>query len=126
MISIRLYLSFIIEPSRQHGNDDLPARARLGLATNVMTRLRICSREGVPDFSFKGPLDQIPHGMKPWFQIPTRVNRNERIIFGHWSALGVVSQENVFGLDGGCVWGRELVALRLEDRSLFRVSCSTI
>ena len=80
-------------------NDDLPERTRWGLATNVMTRVRICSQDGVPDFSFKGPADQIPSGMRPWFQIPTRANRNETIIFGHWSALGVVSQ-------GECVWDR--------------------
>lgn len=104
-------------------NDDLSAHERLGLTTNVMTRIRVCSLEGVPDFSFKGPVDQIPQGMMPWFQIPMRANRNETIMFGHWSALGVVSQDNVLCLDGGCVWGRELVALRLEDRSLFRVSC---
>jgi hypothetical protein len=30
----------------------------------------------------------------------------------------------VFGIDGGCVWGRELIALRLEDHQLFRVTCS--
>ncbi|UCE64750.1 MAG: symmetrical bis(5'-nucleosyl)-tetraphosphatase [Nitrospirota bacterium] len=104
-------------------NDDLSAQDRCGLATNVMTRIRVCSPEGVPDFSFKGPVDQIPHGLKPWFQIPLRANQNETIIFGHWSALGVVSQDNVLCLDAGCVWGKELVALRLEDRRLFQVPC---
>lgn len=104
-------------------NDDLSVQERWGLATNVMTRIRVCSEEGVPDFSFKGPVDHIPHGMKPWFQIPLRANQNETIIFGHWSALGVVSQDNVLCLDGGCVWGKELVALRLEDRRLFQILC---
>jgi bis(5'-nucleosyl)-tetraphosphatase (symmetrical) len=105
-------------------NENLSAQERWGLATNVMTRIRVCTKEGVPDFSFKGPLDQIPQGLMPWFQIPRRANQNETIIFGHWSALGVVSQDNVLCLDGGCIWGKELVALRLEDRSLFRVSCA--
>ncbi len=106
-------------------NENLSAQERWGLATNVMTRIRVCSEGGVPDFSFKGPLDQIPQGLRPWFQIPKRANLNETIIFGHWSALGVVSQDNVLCLDGGCVWGKELVALRLEDRLLFRVSCGS-
>lgn len=105
-------------------SEDLSHQERWGLATNVMTRIRVCSEEGVLNFSFKGPLDQIPRGYMPWFHIPMRATRNETIIFGHWSALGVVSQDNVLGLDGGCVWGKELVALRLEDRRLFRVSCS--
>ena len=102
--------------------DDLSARDRLGWAANVMTRLRVCSLEGIPDFSFKGTIDQIPKGLMPWFHIPTRASRNETILFGHWSALGTVSQDNVHCLDGGCVWGRELVALCLEDRRLVRVS----
>ena len=104
-------------------NDTLTDRERWGLATNVMTRIRICSEEGVPDFSFKGPVNEIPQGMKPWFQITNRAHQTETIIFGHWSALGVVLQDEVLCLDGGCVWGKELVALRLEDRRLYRVSC---
>lgn len=104
--------------------EDLSDQERWGLTTNVMTRIRVCSEEGVPDFSFKGPVREIPQGLIPWFQISTRANKEETIIFGHWSALGVVSQNNVLCLDGGCVWGKELVALRLDDRRLFRVSCS--
>ena len=106
-------------------NDELSPPKRWGLATNVMTRIRVCSKEGIPDFSFKGPLNQIPQDLMPWFQNPLRANQDQTIIFGHWSALGVLSQDNVLCLDGGCVWGRELVALRLEDQRHFRVSCSS-
>ena len=103
--------------------DDLSETERLGLTTNVLTRIRICSPSGTPDFSFKGAPDQIPQGYTPWFQVPNRASHTDTILFGHWSALGVVVQDNLIGLDGGCVWGRELVAIRLEDRELFRVAC---
>ena len=85
--------------------------------------VRICSPSGVPEFSFTGPPDQAPKGLIPWFQVPTRATKEDTIVFGHWSALGVHIQKNVVALDGGCVWGRELVAIRLEDRQLFRVAC---
>ena len=98
---------------------------RLGFTTNILTRLRVCTHEGVPDFSFKGPPGEAPQGYYPWFQVPTRATQHETIIFGHWSALGIVHQEHIIAIDGGCVWGRELVTIRLEDRQLFRVSCST-
>ena len=110
-------------PAQACWKEDLSETERLGLTTNVLTRIRVCSRDGTPDFSFKGSLDQIPQGYRPWFQFPNRAHHSDTILFGHWSALGVVVQENLIGLDGGCVWGRELVAIRLEDRELFRVSC---
>jgi len=103
---------------------NLRRKERLGLTTNVLTRLRVCTPEGVPEFSFKGPPGEAPPGYFPWFQIPNRATRHEMIIFGHWSALGVVTEKHIVALDGGCVWGRELVTMRLEDRQLFRVPCS--
>ena len=33
---------------------------------------------------------------------------------GHWSTLGVFNEENVAGIDAGCVWGGRLCALRLD------------
>jgi len=104
---------------------NLSTEERLGLTTNVLTRLRVCTKAGVPDFSFKGPPTEAPPGYFPWFRIPDRATRNETIIFGHWSALGIVQEKHLVALDGGCVWGRELVTMRLEDRQIFRVPCST-
>jgi bis(5'-nucleosyl)-tetraphosphatase (symmetrical) len=96
---------------------------RLSLTTNVLTRLRICTKEGIPEFSFKGHPKEAPLGFMPWFRVPDRATQHDTIIFGHWSALGVANEHRVFAIDGGCVWGRELVALRLEDQQLFRVTC---
>lgn len=103
----------------------LSDQERLGLTTNVLTRLRVCSPDGVPEFSFKGPISKIPAGYMPWFRVPGRNSEHETILFGHWSALGVMIQERLIALDGGCVWGGDLVAIRLEDRRLFRVPCRT-
>ena len=80
---------------------NLSFKDRLGLTTNVLTRLRICSPSGVPEFSFTGPPDQAPKGLIPWFQVPTRATKEDTIVFGHWSALGVHIQKNVVALDGG-------------------------
>lgn len=97
---------------------------RLGLTTNVLTRLRVCTKEGIPEFSFKGHPKEAPLGFMPWFRVPDRATQHDTIIFGHWSTLGVVREQRVFAIDGGCVWGRELVALRLDDQQLFRVTCT--
>lgn len=113
-----IYFRKGVEPSA-----NLSKKERLGLTTNVLTRLRVCTLEGVPEFSFKGPPEEAPPGYFPWFHIPNRATQHETIIFGHWSALGIVTEKHIVALDGGCVWGRELVTMRLEDRQLFRVPC---
>jgi bis(5'-nucleosyl)-tetraphosphatase (symmetrical) len=43
------------------------------------------------------------------------------VIFGHWAALGLDIGPNHVGLDTGCVWGRSLTAIRLDDRMVFQV-----
>ncbi len=102
----------------------LHPKERLGLTTNVLTRLRVCTEQGTPDFSFKGPPEEAPLGYLPWFRVPKRFTEQDTIIFGHWSALGILTEPHLLGLDGGCVWGRNLAAIRLDDRQLFRTSCS--
>jgi len=89
----------------------------------ILTRLRICTVDGRMDLSFKRPPEQAPSGYLPWFQVPNRRNTDATIIFGHWAALGLHLQDNVIGLDSGCVWGRQLTAVRLDDRQVFQVSC---
>ncbi len=47
------------------------------------------------------------------------------ILFGHWATLnGVTDTKNVYALDTGCVWGRCLTALRLEDKQIFCTDCN--
>jgi bis(5'-nucleosyl)-tetraphosphatase (symmetrical) len=105
-------------------HDDLQGWDRLRVITNAMTRLRICSEQGVMEFKFKGTLKQLPNDLMPWFKIPQRASRDTPIVFGHWSALGLMQDANVFSLDTGCLWNGNLTALRLEDRSIFQVPCS--
>jgi bis(5'-nucleosyl)-tetraphosphatase (symmetrical) len=42
------------------------------------------------------------------------------VIFGHWAALGLLTGRGVACLDTGCVWGRQLTALRLDDWRIFQ------
>lgn len=102
---------------------DLAGFDRLRVIVNACTRLRLCSREGVMEFAHKGALTGAPSGYLPWFQVPGRATAGTRVVFGHWSAIGLVRRPNVLGLDTGCLWGRRLTAFRLEDRKLFQVRC---
>ena len=95
-------------------SDSLEGMDRLRFAINALTRLRICTRDGRVDLKMKGGTKDIRAPWKPWFEWDNRESRSVRVIFGHWSALGLVRAHGVVGLDTGCVWGGELTALDLD------------
>lgn len=56
--------------------------------------------------------------------MPGRRSADTTVVFGHWSALGLRVEPRLLALDSGCLWGRELSAVRLEDRAVFQVACA--
>lgn len=111
------------EPAQWH--ESLSGTARLRFAINVLTRLRLCTGDGRVDFARKGPPPSEPSPLRPWFAHEQRASREARVIFGHWSALGLVREGGVIGLDTGCVWGGALSAVDLDsERPVVAVSCS--
>lgn len=103
----------------------LSGMERLRFITNCFTRLRYCTAAGELGLEYKGAPGSQPKNFLPWFTVAKRKSAKQKIIFGHWSTLGEVTQKNVFSLDTGCLWGGSLTALRLEDQHVFAVSCST-
>jgi bis(5'-nucleosyl)-tetraphosphatase (symmetrical) len=110
------------EPLRWH--DSLTGYDRLRVVVNAMTRLRLCTPDGTMDFSHKTGLHGMPTGYIPWFDVPNRASRGTPLIFGHWAALGLLLRRDLLGIDSGCVWGRQLTAVRLEDRQVFQCECT--
>jgi bis(5'-nucleosyl)-tetraphosphatase (symmetrical) len=88
---------------------------RLRFAVNVLTRMRFLTPDGHIDLKQKGRPDCAPRHLIPWFRSPRRDTTALRIIFGHWSALGLHREHNLLGLDTGCVWGGTLSAANLDD-----------
>lgn len=93
---------------------DLEGIDRLRIITNCLTRIRFCHPDGRLDFTHKGPPGSQPRGLVPWFDLPDRATETVRIVCGHWSALGLLTRPNLLMIDTGCVWGRELTAVRLD------------
>ena len=96
---------------------DLTTDDRLRLATNFFTRMRYYQADGSLELTHKS--DLAPPGFEPWFLHRHPSLSRYTIVFGHWAALGTVQRANLFGLDSGCIWGRQLTALRLEDKRIF-------
>lgn len=103
--------------------DNLEGIERLRVVVNAMTRMRLLSRDGAMDLSFKGELKDAPADLLPWFAAPGRLSSDIPLVCGHWSALGLHMQENILAIDTGCLWGKALTAVRLEDRQVFQLSC---
>ena len=105
---------------------DLAGWERYRFITNSLTRIRYCYADGRLEMGCKAPPGSQPQELVPWYSVRGRRSKNEPIIFGHWATVHLGKQQdfegcNVFPLDTGCVWGRELTALRLDDRTIISV-----
>jgi len=96
-------------------SDTLKGSERLRVITNALTRLRFCTPTGQMEFESKEGLEKGPKGYIPWFKVPKRKTQDTLVYFGHWSTLGLMRQDNVIGLDTGCVWGGKLTAMEIPD-----------
>jgi bis(5'-nucleosyl)-tetraphosphatase (symmetrical) len=122
--SYRTILNALYPSKHLQWSPNLVGPTRLATIMKVFTRLRACSLDGRMESSFSGPPEQIPAGYFPWFKIENRRHRDTTIVCGHWAALGLHCDAHLLAIDSGCVWGRQLTAVRLDDRTVFQVDCA--
>jgi len=105
-------------------DDSLAGIDRLRCIVNALTRMRFCAPGGVMEFGHKESAG-APGGsnLVPWFDLPGRRSADVTVVFGHWSARGLLLRADAIGLDSGCVWGGKLSAVCLDDRALLQVDC---
>ena len=90
-------------------------RFRFGI--NSLTRMRMIKGLEL-DFKFKGEVENASKDLVPWFEFPFSCPK--QVVFGHWSALGLVLNQRMVALDTGCIWGGQLTAYRLDDGALYQ------
>ncbi len=117
------FLRFLFKTDKVNSMETALTRgAKLKMTAAYLTRMRFCDQYGKLDLENKGT--KPSKGFAPWFDFPDSPMFKEKIIFGHWAALeGDTPRKNLFALDTGCVWGRCLTALCLDDFSLTSVDC---
>jgi bis(5'-nucleosyl)-tetraphosphatase (symmetrical) len=101
---------------------DLSALDAQRFTVNALMRMRFIAPDGGLDFELKESAAAAPAGYVPWFDAAPRAMAEAVLVFGHWSALGLINAPRMIALDTGCVWGRELTAVTLAlDPSQRRV-----
>jgi bis(5'-nucleosyl)-tetraphosphatase (symmetrical) len=108
------------------GSSSTGELSELRASLAILTRIRAVDGAGEPDPGFSGSLADLPAGREPWFRFH-RASTDwgpGRILFGHWSALGYHREGRYACLDSGCVWGRALTALRLDDEAVFQIAAT--
>jgi bis(5'-nucleosyl)-tetraphosphatase (symmetrical) len=104
-------------------DDALEGADRLRCIVNALTRIRFCSADGTMELTAtKGAETELPGYMR-WFEVPGRKTEDVTVVFGHWSTLGLMLRPNLISLDTGCLWGGQLSAISLDDRTVIQVDC---
>ncbi|MEZ8095164.1 symmetrical bis(5'-nucleosyl)-tetraphosphatase [Photobacterium swingsii] len=105
-------------------SDSLNELEQLRFTINAFTRMRFCYPDGRLDMACKLSPGEAGIGeLVPWFQLPRDKPLGKKIIFGHWAALMGHEDEQVIGLDTGCVWGNSMTLLRWDDGQRFVKEC---
>jgi bis(5'-nucleosyl)-tetraphosphatase (symmetrical) len=89
-----------------------------------LARARMLKSDGRIEADFDGAPAEAPAGLTPWFAVPDAAWRTHTVVFGHWSALGLDLGPHHIALDTGCVWGRSLTAIRLDDRMVYQAKAA--
>ena len=96
---------------------ELKGAGRARFIVNALTRMRMIYVDGRLNFTHKGPPSRARKGLIPWFEAADARWHGTRIVFGHWSALGLLVEDDLICVDTGCVWGRQLTAVKLTKKA---------
>jgi len=120
------FLSAMYGDQPARWDDALRGMERLRFIVNVLTRARFVSADGTLDLLTKEGAGATPAGHFAWFEAPGRRTQGVPIAFGHWASLGLINRPDLLALDTGCVWGRQLTAVRIEGntREVIQVECA--
>ena len=91
--------------------------ARIRFIMNAFTRMRFCSNKGRLNLKESGYKGKARKNRIPWFEINNPSVHKHRVIFGHWSSLGLLNNGQYLGLDTGCVWGQSLTFAKIPEHS---------
>ncbi len=106
-------------------SNDLSKLHQRRFTINAFTRMRFCSPNGHLNLTESGFSGKTRKNRIPWFKISNNSLKDYRVIFGHWSALGLLNTEQHLCLDTGSVWGREMTMAKIPKQASKAVTLFT-
>lgn len=100
-------------PSKWSGS--LRGHKRQRFIINCLTRMRMITADDRLNFSYSASPWRARKGLRPWFSSEQPATKKTRVVFGHWSQLGLIVLPRLVSLDTGCVWGRQLTSVQLDQ-----------
>ncbi len=106
--------------ARMYGNTPrawsgkLRGYGRLRFIVNSFTRMRMLTSKMNLNFAHAGSPFRARSNLTPWYDVRPHRRGDTRVVFGHWSQLGLVVLPELVCVDSGCVWGRQLTAVRID------------
>jgi len=106
-------------------DESLRGVERWKFIADCLTRCRYLTPSGYLEFEEKRHPSLVKDNLHPWYLMHNARWSGTPIVFGHWASLSVPKsislKHQIFPIDTGAVWGRDLTAMSLEDRELFSV-----
>ena len=103
-------------------DENLSKMRKMKFMVNSCTRMRFLEKATFAlNYKYKGELASKPDNLIPWFKVASHPSINQKILFGHWASLGFYHAPKFIALDTGCVWGRSLTAINLDNYELTQV-----
>lgn len=118
-------LKTIYSNSPSKWKNSLGTIARRRFIINAFTRMRFCSPKGHLNLTESGYSGKVRKNRLPWFKVHNPDLDQYKIIFGHWSSLGLLNTRHHLCLDSGYVWGREMTLAKLSKNPKKRVKIYT-
>jgi len=114
------FLKYLYKNNIYKWTNDMTVWEQYCFIINSCTIMRCCNYKGELELQYSGSSFHVPNGYYPWFDHPLRHYDNKKIIFGHWSGLsGITNNKSAITIDTGCIWGKTLTALRLNDGKFY-------
>jgi bis(5'-nucleosyl)-tetraphosphatase (symmetrical) len=98
-------------PSKWH--TELEGHEHTRCLINIFTRMRFLSSELELDFVQTGHPNDT-NQLIPWYDIKNNNLQTTKVFFGHWAMLrGNSNNQQCIAIDGGCVYGGNLIARKI-------------
>ncbi|MEO0368074.1 MAG: symmetrical bis(5'-nucleosyl)-tetraphosphatase [Pseudomonadota bacterium] len=109
-------LSKIYSNQPSKWDKDLGETRKKRFTINAFTRMRFCSPKGHLNLTESGFAGRGRKNRVPWFDIKNPGRKGYKVVFGHWSALGIMDRADALCLDTGYVWGRKMTMAKLPKQ----------